>query len=458
MMGTLAVLILAVACAKLGGLLMARGVTREREIDIRIAVGAGKLRIFRQLVTESLLLATLGSLAGLALGYVVLRVGIVMSDAPMLLSATPDRRVLSFVSALTLMTAIFFGLAPALQMTRRQRRTAARQVLVAVQIAASCVLLIVAGLLVRAARHVLTTDPGFGYEQVISIAPGLGSHGATPAVSGAFLDQFVSRLRSLPGVTSVGLSSATPLGGKREVITNEIGGHKVPIYPFHVTPEFFQTMGIALVRGRNFLPGEKNAVIVSESLARMQWPGEDPVGKLDASGSTKGDVVVGVAKGARLLALNDSDAVELYRPAQPDDMPNMHVLVKTAGTADGLVPVVRSIGESLDPKLFLYIQLLKGEFRRATKGVEVAATVISMLGLVALSLAALGLVGLVAYAVSERTKEIAIRIALGAQPWDVLSSILRQFFWRCCWVCWLEQERLRALEAVATGVVWGEQS
>jgi len=429
-MGTLAVLILAVACANLGGLLMARGVAREREIDIRVAVGAGKVRIFRQLITESLLLAMLGSIAGLALGYIVLRVGIVMSDAPMLLSAVPDRRVLSFILALTLMTAIFFGLAPALQMTRRrQRRTAARQVLVAVQIAASCVLLIVAGLLVRAAQHVLTTDPGFGYEQVVSIDPELGSHGYTPAVARAFLDQFIGRLRLLPGVTSVGLSSASPLGGKREVITNEIGGHKVPIYPFQVTPEFFKTMGIPLMRGRNFLPGEKNAVIVSESLARMQWPGEDPVGKLDASGSTKGDVVVGVARGARLLALNDGDAVELYHAAQPEDMPTMHVLVKTAGVADGLVPMVRSIGESLDPKLFVDIQLLKGEFRRATKGVEVAATVISMVGLVALSLAALGLVGLVAYAVSERTKEIAIRIALGAQPWDVLSSIVRQFFW-----------------------------
>jgi predicted permease len=430
MMGTLAVLILVVACANLGGLLMARGVTREREIDIRVAVGAGKLRIFRRLLTESLLLAARGSMAGLALGYVVLRVGMVMSDAPMLLSATPDRRVLLFVVGLTLVTTIFFGLAPALQMAqRRQRRTAARQVLVAVQIAASCVLLIVSGLLVRAAQHVLTTDPGFGYEQVISISPGLGIHGDTPAVAGAFLDQFVSRLRSLPGVTSVGLSSASPLSGKREVITNEIGGHKVPIYPFQVTPEFFQTMGIPLVRGRNFLPGEKNAVIVSESLARMQWPGEDPVGKLDASGSSKGDVVVGVARGARLLALNDDDAVELYRAAQLEDMPNMHVLVKTAGAADGLVPVVRSIGESLDPKLFIYIQLLKGEFRRATKGVEAAAMTISVLGLVALSLAALGLVGLVAYAVAERTKEIAIRIALGAQPWDVLSSIVRQFVW-----------------------------
>jgi predicted permease len=430
MVSTLALLILAVACANLGGLLMARGVAREREFDIRVAVGAGKLRIFRQLFTESLLLAVMGAAAGLVLGYVIFHVELAESSVPVWISATPDWRVVSFALGLGLATAIFFGLAPALQMTRRrQRRTVARQVLVGVQIAASCVLLILAGLLVRAAQHVLTTDPGFGYEQVISIDPGLGSHGYTPAGATAFLDQFIGRLRSLPGVTSVALSSVSPLSGSRAVITNEIAGQKVPIYLLHVTPEFFQTMGIALVRGRNFLPGEKNAVIVSESLARIQWPGEDPIGKLDASGSSTGDVVVGVARGARLMAMNDGDAVELYRAAQPEDMPTMRVLVKTAGAADGLVPMVRSACESLDPKLFVDIQLLKGEFRRATKAAERVATATSVLGLVALSLAALGLVGLVAYAVSERTKEIAIRIALGAQPWDLLSAIVRQFVW-----------------------------
>jgi predicted permease len=372
----------------------------------------------------------MGAAAGLVLGYVIFHAEFRESSAPVWISSTPDWRVVSFALGLGLATAIFFGLAPALQMTRRrQRRTVARQVLVGVQIAASCVLLILAGLLVRAAQHVLTTDPGFGYEQVISIDPGLGSHGYTPAVARAFLDQFMGRLRSLPGVTSVALSSVSPLSGSRAVITNEIAGQKVPIYLLHVTPEFFQTMGIALVRGRNFLPGEKNAVIVSESLARIQWPGEDPIGKLDASGSSRGDVVVGVARGARLMAMNDGDAVELYHAAQPEDMPTMRVLVKTAGAADGLVPMVRSAGESLDPKLFVDIQLLKGEFRRATNAAERVATATSVLGLVALSLAALGLVGLVAYAVSERTKEIAIRIALGAQPWDLLSAIVRQFVW-----------------------------
>jgi predicted permease len=429
--GTLSLLILAVACANLGGLLMARGVKREHEIDIRVAIGAGKLRIFRQLFTESLLLAVLGSAAGLALGYLVVRIGLVKTESPAWMNATPDWRVLSFALGITLVTAIFFGLMPALQMARRrQRRTGARQFLVGVQIAASCVLLSVAGLLVRAAQHVLATDPGFGYEQVISIDPGLWSHGDTPSVAGAFLNQFMDRVRSLPNVTSVALSSVSPLSHERiATITNEINGHKVPIYPFQVTPEFFQTMGIPLVRGRNLLPGEKNAVIVSESLARMQWPGEDPVGKRDASGSSQGDVVVGVAGSARIVALNDGSAVELYHAMQPADMPNAYILLKSAGASDGMVPMVLSIGKSLDPKLFLYVRLLPGEFRKATKGVENIALTITLLGVVALSLAALGLVGLVAYAVSERTKEIAIRIALGARPWNVLSTILRQFVW-----------------------------
>ena len=212
-----------------------------------------------------------------------------ISNAPAWMSAWPDWRVLSFALLLSLMTAILFGMAPALQMTgRRQRRTRARQVLVGVQIAASCVLLILSGLLVRAARHVLTTDPGFGYEQVVSIDPGLGRHGDSPAVAAAFLDSFAGRLRTLPRVTSVALSAVSPLGHERvAIITNEIGGHKVPIYPFQVTPEFFQTMGIPLVRGRNLLPGEKKAVIVSESLARIQWPGEDPVGKHDGEWGTR---------------------------------------------------------------------------------------------------------------------------------------------------------------------------
>jgi predicted permease len=347
------------------------------------------------------------------------------------MSAAPDWRVVLFALAMVVVTSVFFGLAPAWQIAKqRQRKTVVRQILVALQVAASCVLLIVAGLMVRATEHVLHTDPGFGYEQEIGIDAGLRAHGYTPAGAQAFLNQFVSRLRAVPGVTSVGMSSMPPLGhNKISTITNTIGGHQVPIYPFSVTPEFFETMGIPILRGRRFLPGEKNAVIVSASLARMQWPGEDPVGKLDASGSSAGDVVVGVAGSARLVALSDGDAVEFYRAAQVDDMPGMSVVVKTVGAPDGLVPMVKAIGQELDPKLQPFVWSMKTEFKRNTQTAQNLATQAGLIGMVAVLLACVGIVGLVMYAVSQRTKEIAIRLALGADKAHVLGVVLHQFAW-----------------------------
>jgi predicted permease len=426
MVGTLTLLILAVACANLGGLLLARGVQREREIGIRFAIGASKARIFRQLFTESLLLALLGAVAGLIVGYVVLRVTLTRFEAPGWTSAAPDWRVFLFAVGMALAAAIFFGLAPAWQIAwRRQRKSIARQVLVGAQVAASCVLLIVAGLLVRAVHHVMFTDPGFGYERVLSIDPGTRSHGYTPAAAQSFLDELQNRLRGLPGVTSVSLVKLSLLGHSISRTGTDIGGHPVDVYPNWVTPEFFQTMDIPLLRGRNLLPGEKNAVIVSESLARQQWPGEDPIGKP----FWQKDTVVGVAGNAHVNAMNDGDTVEVYWAAQAEDMSEMTLLLKTAGAPEGLPPMVKSIAESIDPKLFPEIWLLKTAVHRNMLNFELAAAAVSMLGMAAALLAAMGLLGLVAYTVSERTKEIAIRIALGAKPVHVLSAILRQFVW-----------------------------
>ena len=197
------------------------------------------------------------------------------------------------------------------------------------------------------------------------------------------------------------------------------------IYPNWVGPEFFQTMSIPLLRGRGLLPGELGAVVVSESLARKQWPGEDPVGKQ----FWQKDTVVGVAGNARLNAMNDGDTVEAYWAAQAADMPAMTLVVKTVAAPEGMPLMVKSIAASIDPKLFPYIRLLKADFHKNVQQVEQAAMVVSLLGIAALMLAAIGLLGLVAYAVSERTKEIAIRIALGARPSHVLAAILRQFVW-----------------------------
>jgi predicted permease len=430
MVAVLTLLILAVACANLGGLMVARAVTREREIGIRVAIGASRARIFRQLCTESLLLSTLGSAAGLALGYVVLRIALSESDTPGWITATPDWRVLLFTVGITLAAAVFFGLAPALQIARqRQHKTMARQVLVGAQVGASCILLIVAGLLVRATQHALYSNPGFGNEQVLSIDPQLDQHGYTAAAARTYLEQMQARLRSVAGVQSVALVKLPPLGHTVDREQTEISGHNVLIYPNWVEPGFFSTMRIPILLGRDFYPGEKNAVIVSQSFARQQWPGQSPIGRKLSDDAANHDIVVGVAGNARINALSDNDATEQYWAAQPDDMPEMALVVRTAGAPDSLPPMAKSISESLDPRLFPEIRPLKGLYHDYVSMVEKVAGVISLIGLVAVLIAGIGIVGLVAFTVSQRTKEIAIRLALGARHAQVLFAVLRQFLW-----------------------------
>jgi putative ABC transport system permease protein len=429
MVAVLTLLILAVSCANLGGLMLARAVKREHEIGIRIAIGAGRSRIFRQLCTESLLLATLGSVVGLALGAVILQVTLTEMDAPKWLSAMPDWRVLLFTAGTTLASAVFFGLAPALRIARqKQNKTIARQLLVGAQVAASCVLLIVAGLLVRATQHALYTDPGFGYEHLMTVDAQLAQHGYTPAAAEAFLSRMQSRLQAVPGVQSVSLVKLPPMG---HVVSREglvINGHPVQMYPNWVAPGFFKTMEIPLLLGRTFYAGEKNAVIVSEQMAREQWPGENPLGKLVGEGDTK-DVVVGVAGDAHINALSDDDATEQYWPAQRSDMPGMVLVVRASGDPSGLPKTVRAISENLDPNLIPEIRQVKQLYREDVSHLAQVATVVSLIGGVAVLLAGVGILGLVAYVVSQRLKEIAIRIALGAKPAQVLSAVLRQFRW-----------------------------
>jgi predicted permease len=426
----LALLILAVACANLGGLLLARAVTREHEIGIRLAIGATKPRIFRQLFTESLALAVLGATAGLGLGYLCLRVALTQFDMPRWLTAAPDWRVLLFTIAMAFLAAVFFGFAPALQIARqRQRKTIIRQILIGAQIAASTVLLIVAGLLVRATQHVLYTNPGFAYEQLVSVDPQLGRHGYTPAAAKAYLAQMQQRVGALPGVTSVALVKLPPMNHFISRMDVEINGHPVPIYPNWLEPGAFQTLGIPIRMGRSFYPGEKHATIVSESLARKEWPGQNPIGQQLPSGQAK-DTVVGVAGDARVNAANDDDAVEQYWPAQLEDMPGMCVMVRVSGEPGSVAPMIKSISENLDPKLLPEIRQMKLLYRDDVQHrVEQIAAVVSMTGLIAVMVAGVGIIGLVSFSVSQRLKEIAIRMALGARKVNVLMAVLRQFAW-----------------------------
>jgi ABC-type antimicrobial peptide transport system permease subunit len=200
----------------------------------------------------------------------------------------------------------------------------------------------------------------------------------------------------------------------------------VLIYPNWVSPEFFQTMGIPLLRGRYLHAEESHAVVLSESLARKRWPNEDPIGKAWKNGK---DIVVGVVGNTRAMELNNTDATEIYSSPTNDRLPGMSVLIKTAGIPEGLTPTIKSIAESVDPKLFPAITPLKAGFRKNVVQAEQIASIVGLLGSIATFLALVGLLGLVSYAVSQQTKEIAIRLALGANRAAIFFSVLRRFTW-----------------------------
>jgi hypothetical protein len=321
-----------------------------------------------------------------------------------------------------------FGLLPTLQMVRRKKnRSLWHQFVVCAQVGASCVLLILAGLLVRATLHTLYSDPGFGYEQVLSIDPGMSQHGFTSAQAQAYLDQLQSRLRAVHGVTLVSTPRVPPLVNTMVMITSiDVAGRRVMIYPNWVSPEFFTTMQISMLRGRSFRNGEKNAVILSQSLASKRWPGEDPIGKLWEKSD---NVVIGVVGNTRAMELNNTDATEIYYPPSSDDFPRMSVLVRAAGDPNTVTPAIKAIAGSVETGLYPTITPLMAGFRKNVSTVERIATIISLLGSVAIFLAVVGLLGLVSYAVSQRIKEIAVRLALRANRIEIFTAVLRRFVW-----------------------------
>jgi len=428
MVGVLTLLILAVACGNLGALLLARAVQRQREMGIRLAIGAGRMRIFRQLITESLLLALTGGIGGLTLGCAVVWIALRELDAPRWLSAAPDLRVMLFTLAVSFVSAILFGFAPAFQIARQaQHKTLARQMLVTAQVAGSCVLLIVAGLLVRGAQHALYTYPGFGFEKLITISGQMEQHGYKPPAAKAYLDEMRRRLESVPGVRSTALVLLPPLGHAVSREDVEIHGRQVRIYPNWVTPGFFQTMEIPVLLGRTFAAGETNVVVVSESFARRQWPGQNPLGQ--RLGDAAKDVVIGVVGDAHVNALSDDDAVEQYWPAMQDQMAAMTLVLRTDGSKADVSNSAKQISAALDPKLFPEIRQIKTLYTENTAQMAQLAAVVSLIGFVAVLLASVGVIGLTSFTVWQKTKDIAIRLAVGASGRSVMLVVLRQFFW-----------------------------
>jgi predicted permease len=426
--GMLVLLILAVACGNLGSLLLARGASRQREMALRSAIGAGPGRLIRQLFTESLALALMGCVGGLALGSLVLKGIMVWTDAPPWLDPTPDWRVVTFAIAIGFLSSVLFGLTPALHIARQKQKTKTfgRTVLIGVQVASSCVLLIIAGLLGRAVERAASTAPGFEYEHVIVVEPSLSEHGYTAARARAYIQDLSVRLRSIAGVEDVSVTSTPPLGGLKITASLKIDGRELDAYIHQVDSHYLSTMKIALLRGRDLAEGDPGGIVVGESLALRYWPGREPLGQLLTIGD-EALTVVGIAASARSLALGDPDVVEFYRLAREADLTGLAVVARTAGPTEGWTSAFSAAANSVDPNVRPQVHQLKDRFDENVSDFKNGALAVSLLGVIALAVACLGVVGLVSYSVAQRTKEIGIRLAMGAESRHILVSLSRQF-------------------------------
>jgi predicted permease len=420
LVAALVLLVLVTACMNLGVLVLARTLGREREFGLRLAVGASRGRILRQLLTEHLLLGGVGAVTGCVVAAVATRVFVAVTSLPPGLTPRFGWRSVAAAAALAVFSALVFGLTPALQAIRPSaaRRLRLRSVLVAVQVASAGVLLIVSGLLVRGVTRVVRVPLGFDYQHIVVADPDLSAHGVTAEAAAAYWRRVDVRLRQVPGVVDSALTNLPPFGNR-----TSINGERTVFY--NVTPSYFSTMGIPLLRGRLFRDREQAVVIVSESLARRHWPDADPLGQKYADG-----VVIGVVGTARTVRVGEGAASECYHAISPSDAFGMSMavmVVRTAGSPQDVTATVASVLAAEGLGLMPSVRPLADALEEKLDAPRQVALIASTLGMTALLLAVVGLGGLVAYTVSQRTREIGIRLALGARPADVAAAIARQF-------------------------------
>jgi hypothetical protein len=262
---------------------------------------------------------------------------------------------------------------------------------------------------------------------VLVVEPSLMEHGYTAVRARAYFQELKARLRDIPGVEDLSVTSTPPLSGLRITAPLQLDGRTVDVYIHQVDQHYLTTMKIRLLRGRNLIDGDERSVVVSESLAQRKWPNGDALGEI----ITIGDdalTVVGIAGNARSLAMRDPDAVELYRLAREADLTGLFIVARTSVPSADVAAACSMVARNVDSNLTPQVQLLKTQFEASVRDMEIGALAVSLLGVTALAVACLGVVGLVAYSVAARTKEIGIRLALGAESRHIVKSLTRQFW------------------------------
>ena len=452
-------LVLLVTCTNLAGLMLARATDRRREIAIRLAMGANRWRLIRQLLTESVLLSVVGGVAGMLLAVWIIQLLLAFKppiDFPLALDVTVDWRVLLFSLAVSLVAGAIFGLAPALQATRpglsqALRETSAqggasktrlRSVLVVAQIAISLVVLISAGLVVRTLLQLQTMNPGFDPQNALTMSFDLGLQGYDGKRGQQFYRQLAERVQALPGVKSAAVSSYLPLSlnyNSRNIFVEgqpAERGENVPLaMNSSVGPRYFETMRTPLLHGREFTDQDRDeselVAVVDETFVRRMLTGvtssEQAIGKRISFGSAGGPYmrIVGVAREGKYFNIAEDPRPFIWTPMAQDYSTNGILTVRTEGAPEPLLAAVRKEVQALDPNLPLFdVKTLSEHMRFALFPARVAATVLGVFGVVALLLSAIGIYGITSYTVAQRTHEIGIRLALGAQLSDVLSLVL----------------------------------
>ncbi len=457
----LAGLVLLIACGNVANLMLSRARGRAREIAVRLAIGAGRGRLIRQLLTESLVVAVLGGALGLLItgAWLDYRGGTIRipGDVPVVIQPQIDPRVLLFTLLASLVSAVLFGLIPAIQSSRtdlvetlklgragggKRRRLFGRNSLVVAQVAGSVVLLILASQAYRGAAILLSQSPGYRTDHVLtaSFDPTLVRY--TPDQTREFYKRLLDEARMLNGVESAALSKGLPLlpwTYDRSRVTPEgfrlpPGTEAVSVFSISVSDGYFATLNMPIVRGRAFQPTDTasapRVAVVNEQFARKYYPNQDPVGKRFRLGGNTGPMIeiVGLSKQSIYLIPGEPPQEYLYLPAAQEPRTGMTLLLHTTEDPGGLVAPLRQLVQRLDPaQPIVGVRTMQEVYdQRGTASVNMVTRSMAGMGVLGLTLALVGLYGLMTYSVGLRQREIGIRIAVGAKPAGVLRMVLRQ--------------------------------